>query len=196
MAVTPSLSGFAPFHRNVANLDLMMNQSTSILGFVLALLVVVSTLVQAGEANAPDQARLYRRLDRLAALGVGLQGQQSPQVAGSPTQEKGSSLPSPYGLTPEQYQAQIDQHNAQAMAQLGQHIEDIKSQCGGKLPDLPQVGMSDEAFRQCTLHAHYGGIRQIVVSEAAGVPLRLYVFSSERAHKVYSIGGVVTRIEP
>ena len=48
----------------------------------------------------------------------------------------------------------------------------------------------------CTLHARVGSLFQLVVSEDGTTPLRLYVFSSERAHKVYTIGGVVTAIEP
>lgn len=172
----------------------MMTLRNSRWGWVLTLLCASPVL--AADFSEADQQRLYRRLDRLQALGVGLLGQQVPSPAGAADQAAGSRLPSHRGLTPDQYQAQINQHNAQAMADLSQHLAEIKSQCGGKLPDYPQVGMSDEAFRLCTIHARYGGARQIVVSEAGGVPLRLYVFSSVRAHKVYAMGGVVTRIEP
>lgn len=175
----------------------MMTQRT----FTLILLSGILALLHAFDALAldlspADQQRLYKRLDRLQALGVGLVGQQAPKAPGADASAAGSSLPSPIGLTPEAYRQQLVRHNEQAAASLNQHLAGIENQCGGKLPDYPEVGMSDEAFRLCTIHARYGGIRQIVVSESGGVPLRLYVFSSERAHKVYSMGGVVTRIEP
>lgn len=168
--------------------------NTFMLAGALPLLHAATCL--AADLSQVDQQRLYRRLDRLQALGVGLVGQQAPKPPGAAEAEVGSSLPSPIGLSQDAYRQQLERHNEQAAAKLNQHLAEIKTQCGGKLPDYPQVGMSDEAFRLCTIHARYGGVRQIVVSEAGGVPLRLYVFSSERAHKVYTMGGVVTRIEP
>lgn len=167
---------------------------TFMLAGVLPLLHAATCL--ATDLSLADQQRLYRRLDRLQALGVGLLNQQVPSPPGTADQDAGSRLPSPLGLTDEGYRQQLERHNEQTGAKLSQHLAEIKSQCGGKLPDYPEVGMSDEAFRLCTIHARYGGARQIVVSEAGGVPLRLYVFSSVRAHKVYTMGGVVTRIEP
>ncbi len=173
----------------------MMTRRTSIvLGGVLTLLHALNAL--AADFSPADQQRLYKRLDRLQALGVGLVGQHAPKPPASAQPEQASRLPSPFGLTQEAYRQQLERHNEQAAASLSQHLAEVKNQCGGKLPDYPELGMSDEAFRLCTIHARYGGVRQIVVSEAGGVPLRLYVFSSERAHKVYSMGGVVTRIEP
>ncbi|MET0581730.1 MAG: hypothetical protein ABWZ08_07150 [Pseudoxanthomonas sp.] len=56
--------------------------------------------------------------------------------------------------------------------------------------------MSDEVFRTCTVHARLGSISQIVAIVEGKVPLLLYVFRSERASRVYSVGGVITKVMP
>jgi hypothetical protein len=93
-------------------------------------------------------------------------------------------------------QAQAEHNNAVSAAQLGQIIERQQQQCGGELAELPTVGMSDETFRECTMLARFGETNQIVVSQAGGVALRLYVFPTAKLRRVYSIGGVVTAIKP
>ena len=68
--------------------------------------------------------------------------------------------------------------------------------CGGRASEYPRVGMSEEVFRNCTTHARFGGVTQIVASEDGKVPLRLYVFATEKASKVYAVGGVITAVKP
>jgi hypothetical protein len=53
--------------------------------------------------------------------------------------------------------------------------------------------MSDAEFRNCTIHARFGGATQVVAVERDGIPLRLYLFASE-PRRVYSVDGVVTAV--
>lgn len=164
----------------------------------LALMAVAIALTTATSARAaepgttPDQAARYRKLDRLQALGVGMLRQQAPK----PPEPRASEPANPRVMTDADFRQQAIAQNAKSAAALTESLNQIKADCGGQLVELPEVGMSDDFFRRCTLHAHFGGISQLVVSEDGTVPLRLYVFPSERAHKVYTIGGVITAIRP
>jgi len=158
---------------------------------------------------AYDERVLERELDRLQALGVGmiqrtLPETQPPRVA-PVSKMHGLFKPEPRlsrmarelrdrAITA-RMQAQAEHGNAVSAAKLGQAIEQQEQDCGGELAKLPTVGMSDEAFRQCTMLARFGEVDQIVVSQADGVALRLYVFPTAGV-RVYSIGGVVTAIKP
>lgn len=158
-----------------------------------------------------DEEALERKLDRLQALGVGLIQRTLPKAhPPAPAPEpKAHELFKPQprlswmqrearerAITA-RLQAQAEHGNAVSVVKLGQIIERQEQQCGGKLADLPSVGMSDEAFRQCTMLARFGGANQIVVSEENGMALRLYVFPTARLiRRVYSINGVVTAIRP
>jgi hypothetical protein len=66
-------------------------------------------------------------------------------------------------------------------------VEDLEKACGGKLSQYPSVGMSDEFFRNCTTLARFGSVIQVVATEEDKFPLRLYVFPSQRASRVYSV---------
>lgn len=157
-----------------------------------------------------DEAALEHKLDRLQALGVGLI-QPSPPSAQQSSPEREPLYPAGSKpmrrMTWGEYQqmqqawtarltAQAEHNNAVAAAKLSQDEEHMQQRCGEKLSDLPNVGMSDDAFRLCTALARYGHITQIVVSDEDGIPLRLYVFPTEKIRRVYSINGVVTAVRP
>jgi hypothetical protein len=159
---------------------------------------------------AYDKQALERELDRLQALGVGmiqrtLPKAQPPRVAPVPKANDFFKPQPPLSYMQREAReqaisarllAQTEHHNAVSVVKLSQFIEQQERQCGGPLAELPTVGMSDETFRQCTMLARFGEIDQIVVSEANGVPLRLYVFPTAKVRRVYSIDGVVTAIKP
>lgn len=156
-----------------------------------------------------DEAALERKLDHLQALGVGLIQHHPP---GAQQQPKGEPLYpegfKPVGrMTPEQYQqlqnawtarltAQAEHNNAVSIATLSRDEEQQQQRCGDKLSDMPSVGMTDETFRQCTTVARHGLITQVVAIDEDGMPLRLYVFPTEKIRRVYAIDGVVTAIKP
>jgi hypothetical protein len=164
--------------------------------FKWAVLLCWPWAVQAADPHELNHQALYRRLDRLQALGVGLRGQQAPKP---PTQPEQSRTDEPDTYTPTS-RMDIEQRtirdNAAAMGRLKSRIDELKAHCGSRWHEYPELGMSDEAFRTCTLHAHFGNLTQVVVSQEGKAPLRLYVFATERAHKVYTIDGVVTAIQP
>lgn len=157
----------------------------------LATLAWLAASSWAGEPAAPEQEARHRKLDRLQALGVGMLRQQAPK----PPEPHQAPIDRPRMSDAELRQRTIAQ-NAESAAALTKDLEKIKADCNGQVLELPEVGMSDDLFRRCTLHAHFGGVSQIVVIDDGSVPLRLYVFPSERAHKVYAIGGVITAIRP
>lgn len=126
-------------------------------------------------------AVLHRKLDRLAAQGYGMVQQLPAPVA------------PPVGS---EWKERTLRTNAESIAALTRVLDDAAKSCGGKLIDYPAIGMSDETFRKCTTHARFGGATQVVISEDGKVPLRLYIFPTERAGRVYSIGGVITAIRP
>lgn len=147
---------------------------------------------------------LERKLDQLQAQGKGMVQRLPPKpVEAPPEPDNNRFVPQPRGSR-EAIAAQISaQHaarsartNAESAAALTNILDAAKADCGGRLERYPAVGMSDEYFRKCTMHARFGGITQLVVSEDGNVQLRLYVFPSEQASRVYSIGGVITTIKP
>lgn len=162
-------------------------------------------------ARSTDEVQaLERQLDRLQALGVGmlqrtLPKAQPPRVAPAPKADE-FFKPQPRlsylqreareEAISRRLQAQTEHHNAVSVAQLGQITERLGQQCGGALADVPVVGMNDETFRQCTALARFGELEQVVVSEAHGVPLRLYVFRAPGLRRVYTIDGRVTAVRP
>lgn len=159
-----------------------------------------------------DVAMLERKLDRLQAMGVGLIQASLPQaplrpVASATTQKEDFhpklgprlSWAELYDKTEREVQrnnAQSEHNNAVAVSRLSQDLEQMQQRCGGELLDYPYVGMTDERFRQCTKLARFGTATQVVATEDKGVPLRLYVFPTEKIRRVYAIDGVVTAVKP
>jgi hypothetical protein len=147
---------------------------------------------------------LERKLDQLQGQGKGMIQRQAPKPAEPPPERESEHfVAQPRGSREEraaqisaQHQERTMRTNAESAAALTRVLDTAKDACGGKLEQYPTVGMSDEFFRKCTTHARFGGVTQIVVSEDGNVPLRLYVFPSEQARRVYSIGGVITTIKP
>lgn len=149
---------------------------------------------------------LYRRLDQLQARGVGMVNRPPPKQE-APMEDislrDGHLVP----MTKDEYRRRLDQRykeieerskqkNKESAARLTNFLDEAKRGCGGKMLDYPEVGMSDEVFRNCTLHARVGGVTQIVADEYESMPLRLYVFGTSRAQRVYAIDGVITAIRP
>lgn len=147
---------------------------------------------------------LERKLDQLQSQGKGMiQGQPPKPSEPPPERENEPFVAQPRGSREAraaqisaQHQERSARTNAESAAALTRIFDTAKEACGGKLERYPTVGMSDEFFRKCTMHARIGGVTQIVVSEDGSVPLRLYVFPSDQASRVYSIGGVITAIKP
>lgn len=151
---------------------------------------------------------LYRRLDQLQARGVGMVHRQPPKQE-APAEDGNISLRDGHfvPMTRDEFRRKQDQQfkeieekskqkNKESAARLTNFLDEAKRGCGGKMLDYPEVGMSDEVFRNCTLHARVGGVTQIVVDEYESMPLRLYVFGTSRAQRVYAIDGVITAIRP
>jgi hypothetical protein len=147
-------------------------------------------------ALAADLQALHHKLDRLQALGVGMLRQHVPTPLAPPEVDQRSGESATLPMSREELTQRTQAENARSAARLSEYMNQVQAECGNRLQRLPDLGMSDENFRQCTMHARMGGVYQVVVSEDAGTPLRLYVFRSEQAHKVYSVGGVITAIKP
>lgn len=92
--------------------------------------------------------------------------------------------------------AQSRQKNQESQARLNAMLDRSTRDCGGQLPNVPVVGITDEAFRVCTLFAKFTAPYQIVVANEGAVQLRLYLYESQSIERVYSVGGVVTAIKP
>jgi hypothetical protein len=150
---------------------------------------------------------LHRKLDELQARGVGMLVQPAPRARVRPAapvgEENDTFVPTTKmeiaarrRASDEQLQVNTERANAQAGAQLTEVLNDAARVCGGKLEEYPRLGMSDEKFRLCTLHARFGNPVQVVVAEEDKLALRLYVFGGGPARRVYTVGGVVTAIRP
>jgi integrase len=155
------------------------------------LLCASSPLVLAADVQA-----LHRKLDRLQALGVGMLHQHVPTPLAPAEAASTPDESAPRTMSREDLEQRTQADNARSAARLTEFMNKVQADCGSRLRRLPELGMSDEDFRNCTMHARFGKVYQLVVSEDAGIALRLYVFRSEQAHKVYSVGGVVTAIVP
>lgn len=149
-------------------------------------------------------------LDRLAATGAGMVQRpapqpQAPHAAPPPDSNNGRFVPQPRSfeamqarrhLEMEELQKETERKNAESAARLTSEINKSAQNCGGKLTDYPAVGMTDEYFRNCTIQARFAGVTQIVAAEHGTIPLRLYVFPTDRAKRVYSVNGVVVAVKP
>lgn len=146
----------------------------------------------------------HRKLDQLQARGVGLVQREAPPLPpprsadDEPPLRLGRRRPTPADRAAENARltVQTQRQNAASLQVLSARLEADAAACGGKLHPLPWLGMRDETFRLCTVHARFGGVQQIVAFEEDGVPMRLYVFGRGEAERVYSVGGVITAIRP
>jgi hypothetical protein len=150
----------------------------------------------------------HRRLDQMQARGVGLLQRAPPPPPPPPRvddaetasvrirRESRAERTARWDAEMARLTAQTIVKNEASRQALIEELDATQQGCGSALPDLPVVGMSDAFFRNCTLHARFGGATQIVAVEEDGVPLRLYVFPRGRAERVYSVDGVVTAVKP
>lgn len=163
------------------------------------------TVAQGREREKRIEA-YHRELDQLARQGVGLQRETPPAPQEPPKRDEGDGMfhaRSRAQIRAEQQAAmarhreETERKNAESAARLTRMVDDMAGRCGGVDPtkNKPRIGMSDAEFRECTIHARFGGIRQVVAVERDHKPLRLYIFMNE-PHRVYSVDGIVTAITP
>jgi hypothetical protein len=153
-------------------------------------------------------AEFHRRLDKMQVRGVGLLQREPPNPRVSPVLgARDSDIATAGVLSGRPSRAQRDAENARMTAETVRHNEQSRQalielldaasrSCDGELVQLPVVGMTDEYFRSCTLHARFRGVQQVVALELDGVALRLYVFPPGRAQRVYSVAGKITAVKP
>ena len=157
-----------------------------------------------------DQARLVRlhqKLDELAARGQGL---PTPKPATPPQAADPADGPSSLKLGPklsrtereaktERWVAARNEEtraaNERSATRLNTLLDGMKQECGKDMDSKVKVGMSDATFRNCTLHARFGGITQVVAADEGSTPLRLYIFDNA-PNRVYAVDGVITAIKP
>jgi len=166
------------------------------------------TIDQAFQAKS-SREELHRELDLLQAKGVGMVGQRPTKSEPEPKENSDGTEDGRFvGMSRSAFRAKQEQQfqdmakntekrNAESATKLTNILDEAKQACGGKLSKYPEVGMSDAYFRKCTMHARFGGITQVVVSQKGVIPLRLYVFGhAKEAQRVYSIDGVITAVKP
>lgn len=143
----------------------------------------------------------HRELDELARQGHGMHRQEAsappePKAAPEPEMFKPKSraaVRAEQRAAMERHQEESERRNAESAAGLTRMLDDMAEKCKGDPRQAPRLGMSDAQFRECTIHARFGGVKQVVAVERDGVPLRLYIFTNE-PRRVYSVDGVVTAI--
>lgn len=154
------------------------------------------------QRNAKNKA-FHERLDQMQAQGIG----RAPKVKATAEPEKVEQskefkfVPMSKSQYRQHLDNQFDEYARQSARQNQENIERLNAGlkkmsegCGGKLIDYPVVGMNDETFMNCTIHARHGGLADIYSETYNNVPIRLYVFDSLRAARVYMVDGVITAI--
>lgn len=151
--------------------------------------------------------RLHQKLDELAAQGQGL---PAPKPAMPPKVAEKTEGPEYFVPRPKRSRAEREAENARWVAarneetraanersatRLNGMLDDMNQSCGKQMAEKPKIGMGDATFRNCTLHARFGGITQLVAADDGNTPLRLYIFSNS-PHRVYAVDGVITAIKP
>ncbi len=164
--------------------------------------------VEQGLQRKELYATLHRRLDLLQVQGAGKVRRPTsrPEASageGSASEREerfdpmsGGAFRAAQRSQFAEYEEKTKQKNRESAGRLTAFLDEAKQACGGKLYDYPEIGMSDVTFRNCTIHARTGGVSQIVVDTYDSMPLRLYVFGTSRAQRVYSIDGVITAVRP
>lgn len=122
--------------------------------------------------------QLYKKLDQLAEHGVGVPLRDTVSDDDGYTSRRSAR-----------------QDNARSAALLSRSLYGMRNECGRQMQETPKVGMSEEVFRNCTIHARYGGLYQIVNSSDEGTPVRLYLFRNS-PQRIYMVGGEITAIKP
>jgi hypothetical protein len=144
----------------------------------------------------------HRELDQLASQGHGLQRQEAaPPPAGPPARpepemfqpKSRAEMRGEQAAATARHQEKTERGNAESAARLTRMLDDMAEKCRADPKQVPRIGMSDAEFRNCTIHARFGGVKQVVAVERDRIPLRLYIFTNA-PHRVYSVDGVVTAI--
>lgn len=144
----------------------------------------------------------HRELDQLASQGHGLQRREAAPPPPAPPAKPEPEMFQPKSraqMRAEQdaamarHQEKTERGNAESAARLTRMLEDMAAKCRADPKQAPRVGMSDAEFRDCTMHARFGGVNQVVAVERDRIPLRLYIFTNA-PQRVYSVDGVVTAI--
>jgi hypothetical protein len=144
----------------------------------------------------------HRELDQLASQGHGLQRREvtppPPAPAAKPAPEmfqpkSRAEFRAEQAAAMGRHQEESERRNAESAARLTRMLDDMAEKCRANPTQAPRVGMSDAEFRDCTAHARFGGVTQVVAIERDRIPLRLYLFTNE-PRRVYSVDGVVTAV--
>jgi hypothetical protein len=167
--------------------------------------IIAQPLEQGASANFERNQVLQRKLDHLAAQGYGLIQEQAKLDSARGGSRGKDAMPtrpnSRYfdGGGNIHQQANIAKEtelkNRESGERLNRKIEEIERVCGQKLINHAVVGMRDEFFRSCTIQARFNPASQIVVSKDGNIPLRLYIFHSDKAGRVYVIDGVISAVK-
>lgn len=156
--------------------------------------------------------RLHQKLDELAAQGQGLPTPTpaTPPAAAEKTEGPEYFVPDRKKRSKAERKAEREAENTRwvaekteearaanerSAARLNGMLDNMNQSCGKQMAEKPKVGMSDATFRNCTLHARFGGITQLVAANDGNTPLRLYIFSNS-PHRVYAVDSVITAIKP
>ena len=149
---------------------------------------------------------LHKQLDRLQAQGYGLVQRPAPHPVKRPRAKQNeyfvpnlqgyASVMAERAAFAAKVQAETLEKNAKSTALLTQRLDEINRACGRKLVNYPTVGMTEDIFTRCTIHANTSWASQIVSSKEGNTTLKLYVFAGASMSRVYIIDGVITMIKP
>ena len=166
----------------------------------------------AGE-RAAQQAKIeayHRQLDQLLAAGA---GKTRPQKVDPPPPQRAAEDDTPQyfqtmpraqrrakyradaAAATERATAQARENNAANAVRLTAMLDEAKAACGGRLFDMPKLGMSDREFRECTTFSRFNPVQEVVAAHDGPLQLRLYVFSTAHPSRVYSVDGVITALK-
>ncbi len=199
-------SGFSPYAALQITPPVRTHQR-----WLWALALVAMPLVAQDLQNRDNVLRLHRKLDQLAEDGHGriipprraatpipsapVDNGEPEYFVGRPRMSSGERE-AKIRQSLAEADAQSRKKNQESQARLNGWLDRSKRDCGGQLPSMPVVGITDEAFRLCTVFAKFTVPYQIVVANEGAVPLRLYLYESQSIERVYSVGNVVTAIKP
>lgn len=160
-------------------------------------------------AQPAASASLFAQLDALLASGEG-RGSSRPRPPLPPAVEADLQQ-SPDTEKSELFQPKSrDQAAAESNAKFAQAVQNIQEKNAARLAELTQkiiqncgsdqltkafIGMSQQAFEECSPEVRFGGNLTHVVSAQAGPDTaRLYAFDNDQIHKVYVFNRVVQLI--
>ncbi len=157
--------------------------------YKLVLIIFCASLAHPAQAIEEDAYRkAYLRVDFLAAQGYGLiQDKYAP-----PDNSKQRYTSSPNDRA--EFDAEIQQKNAESVAKLNSSIQEIKQQCGANFSQRAQVGMSEQNLRQCCLQLRFGELTQYLKTTVDDQEVHLYILGYKKTTRIYVVNQQVTAI--